>query len=445
MEKRGVFKGSNFETNEQAALGMFQLTYEFPAKSMDLQESLVFAGMGDLVISDANSPYPIVSTKGLADCMAIVGYEPNKQIGFITHLPAQDTIINGIDHLFNQFTSYIVYAGGSIESVKISLFGGLKNASENLLKSIQKSTELFKMTIESQEYMLRNFNPTTKPPYSEISLDTRTGEIFFNSPKKNYEISGNNMDYGSFNLRNKKLSSILLNENQVHPIGITYLPPARQIAVIQTLDNFIEKTYPPSELNLIDQILDYFIKNDPISYCLEENFIHLAKILIKTKLTGENLKLDLNICSKILSLIALYQQDSLFILYSQKFEDHLTLIYEKTFEFMLSQDLFESTHFQWLHQKGAVFLPSHLLSAINSNKQNVALYMIKEGENLINTIQDDVDFPLFAALYHKMWPIVTTLVNKGEKIHDNQKENLNYLDTEIIQQFEELQKTFEKQ
>jgi hypothetical protein len=428
--KENLFVGVKFETNTQAALGLFEKTYEFPLSITELEKAyknqctmvynplpdpddfLATAGIGDLIISDALDQRPILATNGLADCIGVVGYEPNKKIGFIAHLLSDPETIQAVAHLFEMISSYIQNSNGSLSRIEVTLCGGLKGKSENLLTRIKEEIKRKNIVLKSDTHTLREHNDDLG---STAVLDTRTGEISFTSPP--------NFLFTCIWSHGKQVSDHFIKREwvrmdatntKIRPVFIAYTPSISRGSFCQKLRNLINIEDINVDLTIVENWLNEILLKK--SVVRKEDLIELIQFLNNLK---DNRHFP-SIFSAIWCLVASRQLDDLVI--SLKEIDPLDASDAKKKALIWSIETSNLKAFNWLYdEQGSQATNQALIVAINKENKEIIDKLINQQPDCINTYFESDDYPLLAAIRIQDWKLVEKLVKAVAVIYNGEE------------------------
>ncbi len=130
-------------------------------------DEVVFVSQKQYAITKSVDQYPVLATFGLGPCVALVGYDQESQVGFMTHYSVvQET------KSFSELLLLLEVLGSKTEDYRVALVGGTTKASEALIGGLRQITSLFDMGVVHEEILGVDLSGRS------VVLDTRTGEIF---------------------------------------------------------------------------------------------------------------------------------------------------------------------------------------------------------------------------------------------------------------------------
>lgn len=136
-------------------------------------------------ITNASDGKPVLATFGVGPCVSVVGYDPNKKVGFLTHYDFFTNVEKSLESLFcnipqdGYFNFELTILGGTRFSVEMynSVKSGLKKLPNQQYITLTVSEEDVFGDNYDAHLSTRNTNPRS------ICLDTRTGDKFVYKPK----------------------------------------------------------------------------------------------------------------------------------------------------------------------------------------------------------------------------------------------------------------------
>jgi hypothetical protein len=109
-----------------------------------------------------------VGTKGLAPCVAIIAYNSEAKLGFLTHVDAAHCVPNAIELVRCTKADSLVLFGGLADSISYKIVGAIYNCLSDGNTYVRKI----------QEDLFRDIEDTGGKRPTRIALDSLTGEVF---------------------------------------------------------------------------------------------------------------------------------------------------------------------------------------------------------------------------------------------------------------------------